>query len=264
MKDLLIRIKNALGRLEDCVRRFPFSFIYLCLITLTGSYQIISENESFELIVALILGGLFCFLMELSYEYGIHGYRMASPVSSLAVSTAAYLLLKNYQNEYVYTAVFGIAVAAVSLICYILYKDRENRNLFSSLIKSAFIVQVFVCIILSGFSVCIAAFHFLIFNFQNVWKIYGVVFLSVFTLFGITLFLSYVPGPKEDVEVPSIYRTMIHKALFFILSPCNCRTVLQRNVSKTTKYQGVWPFAKTKGTKSRNIDVAPTVRWVAA
>lgn len=216
MKELLVRIKNALGRLEDCVRRFPFSFVYLCLITFTGSYQIISENEKFEAIIALILGGLFCFLMELSYEYGIHGYRLLSPVSSLAVSVVAYFLLKTYENEYTYTAVFGLAVAAVSLICYILYKDRENRNLFSSLMKSAFIVQVFVCVILSGFSVCIAAFHFLIFNFQNVWKLYGVIFLSVFVLFGITLFLSYVPRPKEDAEVPSIYRTMIHKALFYI------------------------------------------------
>ena len=216
MKELFIRIKNAFGRLEDCIRRFPFSFVYLCLITLAGSYQILSENELFEVTGALIIGGLSCFLLELAYEYGILRHRPVCSVLSLAISAGVYLLLKTYDNAYVYTAVFGLGIAIVSLICFILYKDRENRNLFSSLIKSAFIVQVFVCIILAGFSVCIAAFHFLIFNFQNIWKLYGVVFLAVSVLFGITLFLSYVPGPKEDVEVSSIYRTMIHKALFYI------------------------------------------------
>ena len=216
MKELFIRIKNALGRLEDCIRRFPFSFVYLCLITLAGSYQILSENELFEVNGALAIGGLSCFLLELAYEYGILKHRPVSPVSSVAISVGIYLLLKTYDNAYVYTAAFGLGIAIVSLVCFILYRDRENRNLFSGLIKSAFIVQIFVCVILAGFSVCIAAFHFLIFNFHNIWKLYGVVFLAVSTLFGITLFLSYVPRPKEDIEVPSTYRTMIHKALFYI------------------------------------------------
>ena len=216
MKNLFDRFKNALGRLEDCIRRFPFSFIYLCLITLAGSYLIISEVEGYEAMAALVFGGLSCFLMELAYEYGMHKIRLASPAASLLISVLVFWLLKNYQNEYVYTAVFAMAIAIVSLICFILYKNRENRKLFSHLVKSLFIVQIFAAVIFSGFAVCIAAFHFLIFGFQDIWKLYGILFLTVASLFGITLFLSYVPRPDEETEVPDLYRTMIHKALFYI------------------------------------------------
>ncbi|MBQ6478774.1 MAG: DUF4153 domain-containing protein [Erysipelotrichaceae bacterium] len=216
MKNLFDRLKNALGRMEGCIRRFPFSFVYLCLITLAGSYLIISENEEYEMMAALVFGGLSCFLLELAYEYGIHRFRPVSPVLSFLIGALVFWLLKKHQNEYVDTAVFAMAPAIVSLICYVLYRNRENRKLFSHLIKSLFIVQVFTAVILAGFSVCIAAFHFLIFGFSNIWKFYGILFLSVTALFSITLFLSYVPGPKEEVEVSETYRTMIHKALFYI------------------------------------------------
>ena len=216
MKDLFNRIKNALGRLEDCIRRFPFSFIYVCLITLTGSYLIICEKDGSEAMAALVFGGLLCFLLELAYEYGLYRIRMISPAASLLISVLVFWILKTYQNDYAYTAVFALAIAIVSLICFILYKNRENRKLFSHLVKSLFIVQVFAGVILAGFAVCIAAFHFLIFGFQDIWKLYEILFLTVTSLFGITLFLSYVPRPDEEVEVPDLYRTMIHKSLFYI------------------------------------------------
>ena len=139
MKNLFDRIKNALGRLEDCFRRFPFSFIYLCLITLVGSYLIISEKQGSEITAAMVFGGLLCFLLELAYEYGLHRIRLISPAASFLISVLIYWLLKTYQNEYVYTAVFTLAIAIVSLICFILYKEFifsssfYRRNIFSCL-----------------------------------------------------------------------------------------------------------------------------------
>ncbi|MBR4422044.1 MAG: DUF4153 domain-containing protein, partial [Erysipelotrichaceae bacterium] len=164
----------------------------------------------------LIMGGLFCFLMELSHEYKIHKTRILAPAVGLIVALLVFLILKDHDNEYVYTALGGIVVAVVALLAFVLYKNRENRYLFSHLMKSAFIVWIFTAVILAGFSVCIAAFHFLIFHFDEIWRIYSILFLLVLGLFGITLFLSYVPRPDEEVSVPPIYRTIIHKALFYI------------------------------------------------
>ena len=216
MKNLLERIKTASGRLQDCIRRFPFSFTILCMITAVMTYMIIADEDLSKLTVSLIVGGLFCFLMELSYEYKVHRIKALAPALSLVAALIVFLVLKGHENEYVYTALGGIGVAAVSLIAYILYKDRENRYLFSHLAKSAFIVWIFTVVILAGFSVCIAAFHFLIFHFNDIWKIYSILLLFVMGLFGITLFLSYVPRPDEETAVPTIYRTIIHKALFYI------------------------------------------------
>ena len=216
METFLERIKKAGGRIEESVRRFPFSFALLCLITINGVYMILAEKEAFELTFALTIGALFCFLAELSYEYGIHRMRLLIPAAALLSVSASYLLLKHHDNTYIYTALTGLCIASVALIAFVLYRNRENRFLFSHLIKSAFIVGVFAGVILSGISVCIAAFHFLIFHFEEIWKIYGILFLLVAGTFSVTLFLSYVPGPDEEVSVPATYRTIIHKALFYI------------------------------------------------
>ncbi|MBR4461655.1 MAG: DUF4153 domain-containing protein [Erysipelotrichaceae bacterium] len=216
MENLLEKIKKASGRLQDCIKRFPFSFAILCLITVASAYMIITDEDLSKLTVSLIMAGMFCFLMELSLEYEIHRIRYLVPAVSILTGLLVFFLLKKYENEYIYTALAGIGVAVLSLAAYVLYKDRENRYLFSYLAKSAFIVWIFTAVILAGFSVCIAAFHFLIFHFDEIWKIYSILFLLVLGLFGITLFLSYVPRPNEEVSVPSIYRTIIHKALFYI------------------------------------------------
>ncbi|MCR4632535.1 MAG: DUF4153 domain-containing protein [Erysipelotrichaceae bacterium] len=216
MVSLLERIKKAGGRLEECIRRFPFSFLMLCLITADGIFLILAEKEAFELFFALVIGGLFAFLFELAYEYGIHRIRLLTPAVGLLSAAVTYLLLKNHDNVYVYTALTGACIACVSLIAFVLYRNRENCLVFSHLIKSAFIVWIFTGVILAGISVCIAAFHFLIFHFEEVWKIYAVLFLAISALFGVTLFLSYVPRPDEEISVPATYRTIIHKALFYI------------------------------------------------
>ncbi|MBQ6559288.1 MAG: DUF4153 domain-containing protein [Erysipelotrichaceae bacterium] len=216
MENLLEKIKKASGRLQDCIRRFPFSFAILCLITIAATYMIITDEDLSKLTISLIMAGMLCFLMELSQEYEIHRIRYLTPAVSIVTGLVSYLLLMNYENEYIYTALAGIGVAVLSLIAYVLYRNRENRHLFSYLAKSAFIVWIFTMVIVAGFSVCIAAFHFLIFHFDEIWKIYSVLFLLVLGLFGITLFLSYVPRPNEEVTVPSTYRTIIHKALFYI------------------------------------------------
>lgn len=216
MNTIFERIKKAAGRLEDSVRRFPFSFSMFCLITIIGIYQILSESDAMELFFAVFIGSLFCFLIELSYEYKIHQIRILMPLVSVIVTAICYLLLKNYDNEYIYTALCGISLAAVSLSFGVLYKNRENDHLFSHLLKTAFIVEIFAGVIISGISVCIAAFHFLILNFNDIWKFYAILFLLVNGLFSVMLFLSYVPKPQEDPTVPAIYRTIIHKALFYI------------------------------------------------
>lgn len=216
MENLLAKIKKASGRLQDCIRRFPFSFAVLCLINAVIAYMIFTDEDCFRLTFSLIMAGLSCYLLELSYEYGIHRIRFLPPAAALIATLAVYLLLKNYDNVYIYTALTGIGIAIVSLIAYVLYRNRENLYLFSHLVKSAFIVWIFTAVILAGFSVCIAAFHFLIFHFYEVWRIYAILFLLVLGLFGIMLFLSYVPRPGEEVSVPTTYRTIIHKALFYI------------------------------------------------
>ena len=133
METFLERIKKAGGRIEESIRRFPFSFALLCLITINGIYMILAEKETFELIFALTIGALFCFLTELSCEYGIHRMRLLIPAAALLSTVVSYLLMKHYDNVYGYTGLTGLCIASVALIAFVLYRNRENRFLFSHL-----------------------------------------------------------------------------------------------------------------------------------
>ena len=116
MKNLIERLRKASGRLQDCIRRFPFSFTMLCMITATVTYIILTDDDLWKLTVSLIMGGLFCFLMELSHEYKIHKTRILAPAVGLIVALLVFLILKDHDNEYVYTALGGIIVAVVALL----------------------------------------------------------------------------------------------------------------------------------------------------
>ena len=216
MKNIWERIKKAGGRLEECARRFPFSFVALWLSTVYGIYLIIWEEEGTKLLFSLIIASLLCFLGELSYEYGIHKFDKLSPLVSVLAAAISYLLQRHFDNIYIYTALAALCISIVALIAFVLYHKKEDRPIVSHLIKSGFIVAVFTGVVFAGVSVCLAAFHFLIFHFDQVWKIYGILYLLAVGLFGVTLFLSYVPRPDEEVSIPATYRTIIHKALFFI------------------------------------------------
>ena len=216
MNKLSAKIRQALSKPLESIRRFPFTFAMLCLITINGIYLIITEKDSFILFSALITGAVFCFLAEIAYEYGILNRQAIIPATAVITTLLSYLLLKHYDNIYVYTAVSGLNIAVVCLIAYILFRDRENRLLFSHLVKSAFIVAVYSSVIFSSISVCIAAFHALIYSFSDLWKIYLILFLTTSVLFGVTLFISFVPEKGEEISVPVLYRTIIHKTLFYI------------------------------------------------
>ena len=100
MNTLLERIKKAGGRLEDTIRRLPCSFTVLCLISLCGIYQILSEKETVKLFFSLIVAVFFCFLLEIAYEYGVHKLKVLTPLTAVSATLTSYLLLKHYDNIY--------------------------------------------------------------------------------------------------------------------------------------------------------------------
>lgn len=215
MNLILTKIKDLLNNVKESGKRFPLSICYVALLSCIGIYQILSETEYIELSLAVLVGGLLAFLCELAFEYEIHRFKYLS-LSSILGTILVFLLLKAYDNIYVHTAIGGIIIAIISLMAYVLYKKRSQKNLLSYLIKSGFIVEIFAGIVMAGVGVCISALHFLIYNFSDIWKIYGIAAILINGAFSIILFMSYIPKPVDEIETPTIYRTIIHKALFYI------------------------------------------------
>ena len=53
MEQIKLKLRQMMEKLEVFIKRFPISFSYLVAITCVAIYQIIVENETVELMIAL-------------------------------------------------------------------------------------------------------------------------------------------------------------------------------------------------------------------
>ena len=216
---LVNRFYNTKNRLSDTVKRFPVTTAFLVIITIINIGFVLMEDMNSNLDVCLIVGTLMAFLMEISTEYQLFKNRYLSNIvggCSALLSYGALEMIGETYQIYIHTGLAGICVSCVSLIFYVLYKNRGNQFIFSHLIKTNFIVGIFAFVVYMGFLVSLLAFHFLIFSFNNIWKLVTILSILLLFLFQYVLFISYVPKKEEVVEVPNTYRVIIHKALFFL------------------------------------------------
>lgn len=214
---LVNKIKNIKTDLINVFNRFPLTILFLFIVSIIGIVFIFSEKDNIELIEALGVGTLLSMGLELSFEYKfIDKKTNLLYLIPVVFSILCYSVLAIFDNMYTRIAVIGIGIALFAFILYILYIDRENKLLFSHLIKSKFITGLFASILLSGITVCVLAFNFLIFKFDDIWKILSLFSILIAFLGNYLLFFSYIPKKDEEIEVPKIYRTIIHKALFYV------------------------------------------------
>lgn len=213
---IIDQFKDAKARLYDTIYRFPFTTIFLSAISLISIYFILASENDTNLLFAFVASTLITFLFELAYEYDVHKIRILSLFIGLVTTFISYVVLSYFDNIYVNTGLAGICIATISLIFYILYKSKENKYIFSYLIKTYFITSLFASVVYSGFLVVLLAFNFLIFSFNDVFKLISILAILILFLLDYVLFISYIPKKDETVIVPDIYRSIIHKALFYI------------------------------------------------
>ena len=213
---IIDQFKDAKTRLYDTIYRFPFTTIFLSAISLISIYFILASENDTNLLLSLLASTLITFLFELAYEYDVHKIRILSLIIGLVTTFLSYVVLSYFDNIYVNTGLAGICIATISLIFYILYKNKENKYIFSYLIKTYFITSLFTSVVYSGFLVVLLAFNFLIFSFNDVFKLISILAILILFLIEFILLISYVPKKDEIVTVADIYRSIIHKALFYI------------------------------------------------
>ena len=213
---MLKRFNDIIKIAVKAMQRFPvFSFL-LAAFSLFSIYCIFAEKDSFEIMEGLAFGAGLALFGETAREYSIIKHRIITvllPAAGIGISVPA---LYKVDNGYPEMAMCGIGFGLIAMFFYIIYNDRQNEKALSHLIKSGFICGVAAGIINAGFIVCVLAFNFLIFNFDDVYKFIGVLAILTGVLFYGVLLSSFIPGPDEEITVPKAYRLLIHKGLFYI------------------------------------------------
>ena len=207
--------KNFFLRIKEGISRFLIAFICSIALFLTVSFEIIFETGEDEILVPLCMAfalvAVLSVLLKTAEEYIS---KIVKPVIQYAVAVVAavacFILVKiNYKSLYMVMAYSGIMIALVCFIFYVLMRG-ENRNLIFPKLVASMIFTGAVCGVLSGgLSTCIAAFHSLIFDWDDSYKIYLIINLFVWAVGYVNIFLSSIPQKDEEVPQSKIYRAFV-------------------------------------------------------
>ena len=215
-RTLIGKIKNIKNDVINVINQFPITILFLLAISIVSIIFIIIEDYKYEILEALLPGLFISLSIELGFEYKLLNKNKVLYAIPLVASVLSYSILTIFDNEYMHMVVCGFDLALFALIFYILYINKENKLIFSHLIKSKFITSLFAYVLSSGILTCILAFNFLILKFDDIWKIIGIFSIIISFFANYLIFLSYLPKQDEEISVPKIYRTIIHKGLFYI------------------------------------------------
>ena len=208
------KIGSFLLQSLDVFYRFPITTIFIITLSIINIVYIIIDDFNGNLEGAFTLGAITALLAELVIERGMVQRKIALPLP-FAFTAIAFTLLQVFDNDYIPIGVGGVGVAVFAAIFYALYKEKE-QPILSHLVKSAFICGIFTGIVFSGFTTCILAFNYLIFKFDDITKVIGIMAVLIDFLLYCILFLACIPKQDKEVTAPQIYRIIIHKALFYI------------------------------------------------
>lgn len=205
---------SLFASLKFGVSRFITPFIFIMGIFLTLSYWIIWEEEQ-DLIMyicyALAFGAIFSVLLTILCERWLKLKKITANLLPVIPAVICYCILQlnEIDSIYVQMGYFGIIIAFVGLIIYLLYTKDNSKLLIPYLVKNLAFAALISAIISGGVSVCIAAFQYLIYNFDEFYKVYEVILLFVWCVIFTFIFLSRLPKIETYLTLPKLYKTVV-------------------------------------------------------
>ena len=207
--------KNFYSDVTDGISRFLVAFVCTVLFFLTISYAIVFDTMSDEIIIPLCmtyaLVAVFSVLLKCAQEYLCQKLKSKAQYILCSISgIIGFILIRaNYDSLYTIMAYAGIIIAMVCFIFFVLMRG-ENRNFAFPRLVTSLIFSAAICGVLSaGISTCIAAFQLLIFDWNDIYKVYLILNLFIWVVVYINIFLSFIP--KKDIPVPQskIFRAIV-------------------------------------------------------
>ncbi|MCR5068087.1 MAG: DUF4153 domain-containing protein [Erysipelotrichaceae bacterium] len=218
-----MKIKELISRFaesyRESVRRFSLTFASSILLALLICYMIIVENYD-DIIgyftMAVLLGMMVSLLVSLIREKLGFPWFINLIVTAASVLITTVLLDRFEDNTFTIMAYFGVLAAVMCLIVFEIYRTAGSEHTFGYLVSRAFYTALLTSVVEIGVCICIAAFDNLIYQIDEVWKVYEVLSVLIYMVIGINHFLASLPQPDEEVRMPGAYSLIINKASLVI------------------------------------------------
>ena len=210
-------INNSIKNISKSLSRFPAAVAFLtgiAVINILLIYNVIDDLYP-ELLVSFVMAAETGLLLSLADEGKMLKVSKAvSFVISACIAALAFMALHFSElNDYVVLGAFGIILALGMLIMVVLYKENDDKPLLAYLIQSGFYCGFAVLVGYIGLIICILAFYYLIYSFEDLFKI--IAMLSDLAAFAFAMmFLSYLPDKDSNMSISKSYSSIFNKIGF--------------------------------------------------
>ncbi len=206
---------NFFAGVKNGISRYFIAFICTVLLFLTASFEILWETGADDVIIPLCMAfgltALFSVFLKSVQEYLFEklSILIQAIICTLTAILSFILIHTYYKLLYTAMAYAGVMIALVCFIFFVLMRGEHRESVFAKLIAAS-VFSSAVCSVLSGgLSTCIGAFQALLFNFDNIHKVYFIVLLFVWTIAYPNIFLSFIPKKDTPASQSKIFKTFV-------------------------------------------------------
>ena len=221
-----MNFKNLINKFiesyKSSIQRFAVTFGYTIAMALVTSYAIITENDEdaiLHIMGALLFSCMLSILLTLLLEKKTPYNKLITLACSLISSVAVYFIIRT-EKSFVLMGYAGLLAIMLCLIIWCVYRISDRDSIFAYMISRLFYTGLLVSVVVSGISICIAAFDSLIFNIEDAYKVYLIVSDVALLVLGVNHYLSAVPEDDEPKRVSKAYSVIFNKvslAIYLLL-----------------------------------------------
>ena len=206
MNKLLHSIREFVLLLENGIKRFYIAAFFTLIVFGISCFLIYGDNITDDIEKILIrisfvsFLGIFISILTVLFKEKLNSntkvYNITSAILSFAIPILYFFfILTDVENKYQMATIFGIFIAFMLIIVYFSNKTSNEKfsTHFSYLVKTLFTSSIISFLVMLGLFLCTSAVYFLIYEFNEPYKIYYIIASFCWLVLFINLFLAMLP-----------------------------------------------------------------------
>ncbi len=209
------------GSILKTALRFPLASLMTASVAVCFSYMIIEDNMFNDepvtfLTLALFAGALAGCLLTLISEYQWKNRVVEYGLPVVLTGVVYYIIYNHHETSYTALWYFGLVTFLTAMIFWILYRHNDSQQLAGYLLGKA-VYAMAVCMVgYCGLMVSILAFHYLIHDFDELYKIALTLYVWINGFLAVMTFLSRIPEKDQQITVSETVNSIVGKVAFFV------------------------------------------------
>lgn len=213
-------VKNNVSLFKTGIRRFASIFWLSVAAFVLCAIQIITESYE-DMCVKLYMGLFFGVVASFAMTLFAEKYKpakqtvfsWAAGITGGAICFALVHIFYDY-TPYIAMAYTGVCLTILCICLWLLVRGENKNEVLPYILRRLFFAGEIGVVLSIGVSVCIAAFSALVFDFDDVYKVYLTVLAFIWIVIAFNLFIAGIPDENTVYGEAKLFKAIVLYAAF--------------------------------------------------